>query len=80
MRLKVNGDIRQNGNTSNMIFNPFYIVWYISQFMTLEAGDLVSTGTPAGVGMGMAPPKYLKRGDVIELEIENLGYQRQVCI
>ena len=80
MKLKVNGELRQNGNTSNMIFNPFYIVWYLSQFMTLEAGDLISTGTPAGVGMGMTPPRYLKRGDVIELEIENLGYQRQVCI
>ena len=80
MKLKVNGDLRQSGNTSNMIFNPCYIVWYLSQFMTLEPSDIISTGTPAGVGMGMNPPTYLKRGDVLELEIEKLGYQRQVCI
>ena len=61
-----------------MIFSPAYLVHYLSQFMTLESGDLISTGTPPGVGLGMNPPEYLKPGDVVELEIEHLGTQRQL--
>ena len=70
----------QDGSTRTMIFNCFHIVHYLSQFMTLEAGDLISTGTPPGVGLGMDPPLYLKAGDVVELSIEGLGSQRQVCV
>lgn len=77
LRLWVNGELRQNGNTSTMIFSPAHIVWYLSQYMELEAGDLISTGTPPGVGLGMKPPQYLKAGDVVELEIPGLGKQRQ---
>ena len=77
MKLTVNGDIRQNGNTSTMIFGVAHLVWYLSQFMVLEAGDLIATGTPPGVGMGMKPPTYLAPGDVMELEIDGLGSQRQ---
>jgi 2,4-didehydro-3-deoxy-L-rhamnonate hydrolase len=62
-----------------MIFPPAQLVHYISQFMTLEPGDLISTGTPPGVGLGMKPPRYLKHGDLVELEIEQLGKQRQTC-
>jgi 2,4-diketo-3-deoxy-L-fuconate hydrolase len=78
MVLKVNGEGRQAGNTATMIFNPPFLIHYMSQFMTLEPGDLISTGTPPGVGLGMKPPQYLKAGDVVELEIEGLGCQRQV--
>jgi 2,4-didehydro-3-deoxy-L-rhamnonate hydrolase len=70
----------QKGNTRTMIFDCYYIVHYLSQFMTLEAGDLISTGTPPGVGLGMDPPRYLRPGDVVELSIEGLGSQKQVCI
>ena len=77
MSLKVNGEICQNGSTQTMIFGVAHLVWYLSQFMVLEAGDLIATGTPPGVGMGMKPPRYLKAGDVMELEIEGLGAQRQ---
>jgi 2,4-didehydro-3-deoxy-L-rhamnonate hydrolase len=80
MSLKVNGVQMQKGNTSTMVFNCYYIVHYLSQFMTLEAGDVISTGTPPGVGLGMKPPQYLKEGDVVELAIEGLGYQKQVCV
>jgi 2,4-diketo-3-deoxy-L-fuconate hydrolase len=80
MSLDVNGERRQRGNTSTMIFDVFTLVHYISQFMTLEAGDFISTGTPPGVGLGMKPPQYLKAGDVVELSIEQLGTQRQVCV
>ena len=80
MKLRVNGEARQNGNTGTMIFGPTQLIQYISQFMTLEAGDLISTGTPPGVGLGMKPPRYLKAGDVVELEIEGLGRQEQVCV
>jgi 2-keto-4-pentenoate hydratase/2-oxohepta-3-ene-1,7-dioic acid hydratase in catechol pathway len=79
MELSVNGQQMQNGTTQTMIFDCHYLVYYLSQFMTLEAGDLISTGTPPGVGLGMKPPQYLKAGDVIELSIEGLGSQRQVC-
>mgnify|MGYP001301937548 CR=1 FL=1 len=77
MKLSVNGDLCQNGNTSTMIFGVAHLVWYLSQFMVLEAGDLIATGTPPGVGMGMKPPKFLVAGDVMELEIDGLGSQRQ---
>ena len=77
MSLTVNGDVRQTGSTATMIFGVAHLVWYTSQFMVLEAGDLIATGTPPGVGMGMKPPVYLKSGDVMELEIEGLGRQRQ---
>lgn len=80
MQLTVNGKRMQNGNTKTMVFNPNFIVWYLSQYMLLEAGDLISTGTPPGVGLGMNPPKYLKSGDVVELTIEGLGRQRQTFI
>jgi 2-keto-4-pentenoate hydratase/2-oxohepta-3-ene-1,7-dioic acid hydratase in catechol pathway len=80
MTLSVNGERVQNGNTSTMIFDVAYLVHYLSQFMTLEAGDLISTGTPPGVGLGMKPPRYLKAGDVVDVAIEGLGSQRQVCI
>jgi 2,4-didehydro-3-deoxy-L-rhamnonate hydrolase len=80
MKLTVNGRQMQNGNTKTMIFNCYYIIYYLSQFMTLEAGDLITTGTPPGVGLGMKPPQYLKSGDVVELWVEGLGEQRQVCL
>ena len=79
MWLDVNGERRQNGSTSTMVYSVCFVVHYISQFMTLEAGDLISTGTPPGVGMGMKPPRYLREGDVVELGIDGLGKQRQVC-
>ena len=77
MELKVNGTVRQKGNTKYMVFKPAYLVWYLSQFMRLEAGDLISTGTPSGVALGMNPPAYLKKGDVAELSIDGLGSQKQ---
>jgi len=77
MWLTVNGEKMQDGNTSNLIFNIPHIVSYLSQFMSLLPGDIISTGTPAGVGMGMNPPRYLKPGDVIELGIDGLGNSRQ---
>ena len=80
MSLNVNGERRQRGNTSTMIFDVFHLVHYISQFMTLEPGDLINTGTPPGVGLGMSPPQYLKEGDVVELAIDRLGNQRQACV
>ncbi len=79
MTLSVNGERRQTGNTSTMIFGVMELIRYLSQFMTLEAGDLISTGTPPGVGLGMKPPQFLKVGDTVELEIAGLGRQRQVC-
>lgn len=80
MTLSVNGVRRQTGSTSRMIFDPLYLVHYLSQFMTLEAGDLISTGTPPGVGLGLKPPQYLRPGDVAELAIDGLGTQRQTCV
>lgn len=79
LQLRVNGVAMQNGNTKNLIFNVYHIVHYLSQFMTLEAGDLILTGTPAGVGLGMSPPTYLKEGDTVELHADGLGEQRQIC-
>lgn len=80
MELKVNGAVRQKGNTQYMVFKPAYLIYYLSQFMTLEAGDLISTGTPAGVALGMNPPAFLKKGDVAELTITGLGKQQQQYI
>jgi 2,4-diketo-3-deoxy-L-fuconate hydrolase len=77
MWLKVNGQSRQNSSTANMIFDVATLVSYVSQFMTLLPGDVISTGTPAGVGLGMNPPVYLQPGDVVELGIEGLGESRQ---
>ncbi len=77
MWLKVNGEIRQNSSTANMIFDVATLLSYVSGFMTLLPGDVISTGTPAGVGLGMTPPQYLKSGDVVELGIEGLGESRQ---
>ena len=77
--LNVNGKTFQDGNTSNLIFNIPFIVSYVSQFMTLLPGDVISTGTPAGVGLGFNPPIYLKAGDVVELGIDGLGSQKQTA-
>lgn len=78
--LELNGKRVQNGNTKTMIFSVAKIVSYVSQFMTLEPGDVITTGTPPGVGMGMKPPLYLKKGDQMVLGIEGLGEQRQVIV
>lgn len=75
--LSVNGKIMQDGNTSNFIFNVPFVISYVSQFMTLLPGDVISTGTPAGVGLGFNPPVYLKEGDVVELGIDGLGTSKQ---
>ncbi|MCU0348470.1 MAG: fumarylacetoacetate hydrolase family protein [Saprospiraceae bacterium] len=78
--LKLNGELLQNSNTSNLVFNIPHLVSYISQFMTLLPGDVISTGTPAGVGLGLNPQRYLVPGDVMELGIDSLGVQRQVAV
>lgn len=78
--LKVNGATQQKSNTEQMIFNVPFLVSYVSEFMTLLPGDVISTGTPAGVGLGMNPPSYLKPGDVVELGIQGLGESRQEVI
>jgi 2-keto-4-pentenoate hydratase/2-oxohepta-3-ene-1,7-dioic acid hydratase in catechol pathway len=78
LRLWVNGDLRQNGSTKDMVFGPDHLVWYLSQFMVLRPGDVINTGTPAGVAMGRPGQPYLRAGDVVELEIDGLGRQRQV--
>lgn len=77
---KVNGEKRQNGWSGNMIFTVSHLISYISQFMTLLPGDIIATGTPAGVGMGMTPPRYLSTGDQVELGIEGIGAMRQRVI
>jgi 2-keto-4-pentenoate hydratase/2-oxohepta-3-ene-1,7-dioic acid hydratase in catechol pathway len=77
LRLSVNGILRQNDSTANMIFDVAHILWYVSQFMVLEPGDIVNTGTPAGVSLGHDDVAYLKPGDVMELEASGLGRQRQ---
>ena len=79
MQLRVNGQTMQDGNTRTMIFGVAHLLWYVSQFMTLEPGDLITTGTPPGVGMGQDPPRYLRPGDTVELEIAGLGQQKQTC-
>jgi 2,4-diketo-3-deoxy-L-fuconate hydrolase len=78
--LTVNGHSMQEGTTANFIFNVPYVVSYVSQFMTLLPGDLISTGTPAGVGLGMKPPVYLKPGDLVELGIDGLGSSKQKVV
>src|SRR5690348_4024593 len=76
----VNGEKRQRGNTKTMIFDCAHIVWYCSQFFVMEPGDVITTGTPPGVGLGMKPPQFLKAGDVVTLGIEGLGEQRQKVV
>ena len=80
MFLDVNGKRMQDGSTNTMIFSVNHIVYYLSQFMSLNPGDIIATGTPPGVGMGMKPSLYLKSGDVMKLGIEGLGEQSQTCI
>jgi len=77
LRLWVNGRLRQDGNTKNMIFGVAHLIWYVSQFMTLYPGDVINTGTPAGVAMGRPDKPFLRAGDVVEVEIDGLGRQRQ---
>jgi len=79
MWLTVNGQTMQDGSTKTMVYGVAHIVAYLSQFFTLHPGDIISTGTPPGVGMGKKPPHYLKTGDVVELGIEGLGTQKQTC-
>ena len=78
--LKLNGELMQKSNTSDFIFNIQKVVSYISQFMSLLPGDLISTGTPSGVGLGLSPPRFLKEGDEVELGVEGLGISKQTCI
>jgi len=80
MWLDVNGEKRQRGNTKTMIFGCEHIVWHLSQFFVLEPGDVIVTGTPPGVGLGMKPPQYLKVGDVVTLGIQGLGEQKQKIV
>jgi 2,4-didehydro-3-deoxy-L-rhamnonate hydrolase len=80
MWLDVNGQRRQTGSTARMVFNPYFIVHYLSQFLVLEPGDLINTGTPPGVGMGCTPPVFLRAGDVMDLAIDGLGRQRQAVV
>lgn len=77
MWLTVNGETMQDGSTKTMVYGVRHLVSYLSQFMSLQPGDIISTGTPPGVGMGMKPPRYLKAGDIVELGIEGLGTQKQ---
>jgi 2-keto-4-pentenoate hydratase/2-oxohepta-3-ene-1,7-dioic acid hydratase in catechol pathway len=77
MWLKVNGETMQNGSSRTMVYGVAFVVSYLSQFMSLHPGDVISTGTPPGVGMGMNPQRFLKAGDVVELGIEGLGSQKQ---
>jgi len=80
LKLSLNGEVLQNSNTSDMIFTVRQIVSHMSQFMQLMPGDIICTGTPEGVGLGMNPPRYLKAGEVMELEIDGLGSQRQTTV
>jgi 2-keto-4-pentenoate hydratase/2-oxohepta-3-ene-1,7-dioic acid hydratase in catechol pathway len=80
MQLLVNGETMQRSSTNQMVYKPAFLVHYLSQFMVLEPGDIINTGTPPGVGMGQKPPRYLKPGDVMQLEIEGLGRQRQSAV
>jgi 2-keto-4-pentenoate hydratase/2-oxohepta-3-ene-1,7-dioic acid hydratase in catechol pathway len=80
MWLKVNGQTMQNGSSRTMVYGVAHLVSYLSQFMSLQPGDVISTGTPPGVGMGLKPPRYLKAGDVVELGIEGLGTQKQTFV
>jgi len=78
--LSVNGKMMQNGTTANLVFNIPFLVSYVSRFMTLLPGDIISTGTPAGVGLGFKPAIYLKPGDLMELGIDGLGESKQKCV
>lgn len=80
MWLDVNGERMQDGSTSTMVYKVPFLISYLSQFFTLHPGDIISTGTPPGVGLGFNPPRYLKAGDVVELGIDGLGVQKQVCV
>ena len=80
MWLTVNGETKQNGNSNKLIFGIAHLVSYLSEFMTLEPGDVISTGTPPGVGMGAKPPQFMKVGDVVELGIEGLGSSTQTAV
>lgn len=80
MWLDVNGVRRQDGSTANMVFDPWFLVHHLSQYLVLEPGDLINTGTPAGVGLGMQPPTFLQPGDVVTLGIDGLGSQRQTVL
>ena len=77
LKLWVNGDLKQNGTTANQIFPVAYVIWYLSQFMVLHPGDLINTGTPAGVALGLPGTPYLRDGDTVELEISGLGKSKQ---
>ncbi len=79
MWLDVNGERMQDGSTKTMVYGVAHIISYVSQFMTLHPGDVISTGTPPGVGMGQTPPRYLRAGDQVRLGIEGLGEQTQTC-
>jgi 2-keto-4-pentenoate hydratase/2-oxohepta-3-ene-1,7-dioic acid hydratase in catechol pathway len=78
--LSVNGQMRQNGSTKNMVFGVEHLVWYCSQFIIMNPGDVIVTGTPAGVALGMKPPQFLKAGDVVRLGIDGLGEQQQKIV
>ncbi|SEK48026.1 fumarylacetoacetate hydrolase family protein, partial [Pacificibacter marinus] len=80
MWLDVNGERMQDGSSSTMVYRVPFLISYLSQFFTLHPGDIISTGTPPGVGLGFNPPKYLKAGDVVELGIDKLGTQKQTCV
>jgi 2-keto-4-pentenoate hydratase/2-oxohepta-3-ene-1,7-dioic acid hydratase in catechol pathway len=80
LRLSVNGERKQDGTTANQVFPVAHVIRYLSQFMVLNPGDLINTGTPAGVALGMTEPAYLRAGDVVELEIDGLGTARQTFI
>lgn len=78
--LTVNGERMQDGSTQTMVYGVAYLIHYLSQFMSLRPGDIISTGTPPGVGMGLKPPRYLRVGDTVELEVEGLGRQKQTVV
>ena len=80
MWLTVNGKTMQDGSTRTMVYGVAHLVSYLSRFMSLHPGDVISTGTPPGVGLGQKPPQYLRAGDVVELGIEGLGQQKQTAI
>jgi 2-keto-4-pentenoate hydratase/2-oxohepta-3-ene-1,7-dioic acid hydratase in catechol pathway len=80
MYCRVNGETMQDGSTRTMVYGVAHLVSYLSQFFTLHPGDVISTGTPPGVGLGMKPPRFLRAGEVVELGIQGLGDQRQICV
>ena len=80
MWLEVNDESKQNGSTATMVYKVPFLISYLSRFMSLQPGDVISTGTPPGVGLGQKPPTYLKAGDVVRLGVEGLGTQQQTCV